>query len=305
MTQCAGKRPGKGADELCSVSITTTMTRYERIRYLNEILLADMPECGKDAAAFGQSVEEQRYLLRCLMNVRPPRPVSSDFLREQDILLRDETLMKGIVDAEKLPTVAEKSGRKFFDEVPAEQIILWQGDITRLKVDGIVNAANSALLGCFVPGHKCIDNAIHSAAGVELRQACAHIMIKQGYDEPTGKAKITPAYNLPCRFVLHTVGPIISVGFKPTEKDAELLASCYRSCLDLATENNLRSIAFCCISTGEFHYPADAAANVAVRVVTNWLKETGGKMKIVFNVFKDEDAAIYGKIFGTQDIAIA
>ena len=165
-----------------------------------------------------------------------------------------------------------------------------------------MNAANSALLGCFVPGHHCIDNAIHSAAGLQLREACAAIMRTQGHDEPTGGAKLTPGFNLPARYVLHTVGPIVGRNahgeYAPTCKDEKSLAACYRSCLALAEEHGLKSVAFCCISTGEFHYPKQAAAEIAILTVREWLAETGSDMKVVFNVYQDEDAAIYRELLG-------
>ena len=265
------------------------MTQGERIRFLIDILLKEMPRFRAEAAKTPDTPEAQRFLLRGLMNVRPPMPLREDFLAEQDILLQEETEARGVVEIETLPTVPGQP-----------RIVLWQGDITRLAVDAIVNAANSALLGCFVPGHRCIDNVIHSAAGLQLREACAAIMRKQGHDEPTGNAKITPSFNLPARYVLHTVGPIISPDDKgqytPTEKDAALLASCYRSCLTLAEETGLKSVAFCCISTGEFHYPKRAAAEIAIRTVWDWMEKTDGNMTVVFNVFTDEDAAIYREL---------
>ena len=265
------------------------MTKDERIRFLIDILLEEMPRFRAEAEKMPDTPEAQRRLLRGLMNVRPPMPLRKDFLADQDILLQEEAEARGIVEIETLPTVSEHP-----------RIVLWQGDITRLAVDAIVNAANSALLGCFVPGHHCIDNVIHSAAGLQLREACAAIMRKQGHDEPTGSAKITPGFNLPARYVLHTVGPIISPDDKgqytPTEKDAALLASCYRSCLTLAEETGLKSVAFCCISTGEFHYPKRAAAEIAIRTVWDWMEKTDGNMTVVFNVFTDEDAAIYREL---------
>lgn len=173
-------------------------------------------------------------------------------------------------------------------------LYLWQGDITTLKCDAIVNAANSGMTGCYIPNHRCIDNAIHTYAGVELRLACAELMATQGHPEPTGQAKITPAFNLPCRYVLHTVGPIIDG--RVTKEDAELLASCYRSCLELAAENSLESVAFCCISTGEFHFPNELAAEIAVRTVKEFLKKQNSVKKVIFNVFKDLDKTIYEKL---------
>ena len=269
------------------------MSRVERILFLNRILLDEMPHYLKEAKAFPETLLAQRRLLRSLMNVRPPLPVRKDFLQEQDVLLQEESQEKGIISLDMLQNSAtsHQSG-----------IFLWQGDITRLAVDAIVNAANSALLGCFAPCHGCIDNAIHSAAGIQLRNACHAIMQEQGHDEPTGQAKLTPAFNLPSRYVLHTVGPIIHAKskdgsrYEPTEEDEKLLASCYRSCLELAEKHHLSSIAFCCISTGEFHYPNRPAAHLAIRTVTKWLKESRSNMKIVFNVFKDEDANIYREL---------
>lgn len=223
------------------------MTQAERLTFLIEYLISE----NKELKSFHIPVEEnaRKRLLRSLMNIRPPKPVTKDFLNIQDEYLQVEKTEKGIISLADIPFV--KSG-----------IYLWQGDITRLSVDAIVNAANSAMLGCFVPCHGCIDNAIHSAAGIELRLECSHIMEKQKIEEPTGKAKITKAYNLPCRYVLHTVGPIIYG--EVTQKDCNLLSDCYRSCLELAAEYQLKSIAFCCISTGEFHFPNEEAAKIAI-----------------------------------------
>lgn len=275
------------------------MTRDERIRFLIDILLEEMPRFRAEAEKLPDTVESRRRLLRALMNVRPPMPLRADFLAEQDKLLQEEKDARDVVALDALPTVAEQKGLGTADSF-LERVVLWQGDITRLAVDAIVNAANSALLGCFVPGHLCIDNVIHSAAGLQLRDACAALMRAQGHDEATGDAKLTPGFNLPARFVLHTVGPIVAPDaagdFTPTKNDAALLASCYRSCLDLAAKHGLKSVAFCCISTGEFHYPKRAAAEIAIRTVRDWLDENDADMKIVFNVFKDEDAEIYREL---------
>ena len=274
------------------------MTQDERVRFLIDILLEEMPRFRAEAERLPDTPEARRRLLRGLMNVRPPMPLRKDYLEVQDKLLREETEARGVVAIDDLPTVAEIRGDAADDFF--SRVVLWQGDITRLAADAIVNAANSALLGCFVPGHLCIDNVIHSAAGLQLRDACAAIMRGHGHDEPTGSAKLTPGFNLPARCVLHTVGPIVAQNesgkFTPTETDAALLASCYRSCLSLAEKHGLKSVAFCCISTGEFHYPKRAAAEIAIRTVRNWLTETGADMKVVFNVFKDEDAAIYREL---------
>ena len=252
------------------------------IQKMNEMLLTEMPEYRAQAAEVGVS-EEQRRLLRALMNVRPPRPLSGDFLALQDQLLSAEREARGVVDVTTLPSAASDA-----------RIALWQGDITRLNADAIVNAANSALLGCFIPCHRCIDNAIHSAAGLQLRAACAALMEEQGHPEETGTAQITEGYNLSSRHVIHTVGPIVSGAL--TDRHRAQLASCYRSCLSLAAEHGLRSIAFCCISTGEFHFPNAAAAEIAVREVRDFLTRDTSIERVVFNVFKDEDRHIYERL---------
>lgn len=235
---------------------------------------------------------EKRRLLRSLMNVRRPGRISEEFLKVQDELLWEELEEKGITDAKALPVIC--------DEYPCtaikndDRIVLWKGDITTLAADAIVNAANSQMLGCFVPCHGCIDNAIHSAAGVQLRNECAQIMEEQGHEEPVGKAKITKAYNLPAKYVIHTVGPV--VGVQVTEEQKDELASCYRSCLGLAEKNHLKSVAFCCISTGEFHFPNKLAAQIATEVIDRYL--SGSELeRVVINVFKEEDLHIYQKIF--------
>lgn len=225
---------------------------------------------------------EQKQLLRGLMNVRLPRKISREFLNVQDEYLQAETAAKGIVELDDLDPVSEG-------------FYLWQGDITTLRCDAIVNAANSGMTGCYVPNHRCIDNCIHSFSGIQLRIACAEMMRRQGHEEETGKAKITKAYNLPCRYILHTVGPIIS-GIL-TKTDCELLAGCYRSCLELAAEKNLESVAFCCISTGEFHFPNERAAQIAVSTVKEFMQQETSVKKVVFNVFKDLDKEIYRKLF--------
>ena len=253
------------------------------IQKLNEMLLAEMPEYRVQATQVAADAAAQRNLLRALMNVRPPRLLSEEFLRIQDELLSAERKARGVVDVMTLPAVPSDA-----------RIVLWQGNITRLNADAIVNAANSALLGCFIPCHRCIDNAIHSAAGLQLRAACGELMKRQGYPEPTGAAKITAGYNLPARHVLHTVGPIVHGTL--TEEHRQLLASCYRSCLTLAAKNGLKSVAFCCISTGEFHFPNDAAAEIAVREVRAFLVENTSVERVVFNVFKDDDRCIYERL---------
>lgn len=219
------------------------------------------------------------------MNIRPPRPVSEAFLKIQDEYLGEAVAEKGVTDSASLPASSLDS-----------RLVLWRGDITTLKIDAIVNAANSALRGCFVPCHSCVDNIIHSVSGIQLRLACDRIMNEQGHDEPTGKAKITPAYNLPSEYVIHTVGPIVSGPL--TDQHCRQLADCYRSCLELAADNGLKSIAFCCISTGEFHFPQKKAAEIAVRTVTDYLNRDSRIGKVVFNVFKQEDYDIYKGLLG-------
>lgn len=263
------------------------MDRMEMISSLNHILLEEMPEYRPQAEAFPQDAAAQRRLLRSLMNVRQPMPLRREFLNIQDELLSAEREEKGVVDVTGLPVTAAHP-----------QLAIWQGDITRLRSDAIVNAANSALLGCFCPCHGCIDNAIHSAAGLQLRDECNTLMRAQGRPEPTGQAKLTRAYNLPARYVLHTVGPIIHG--RVTGKDRAELASCYRSCLELAAENGLESVAFCCVSTGEFHFPNQEAAEIAVKTVTDLLKTPSSVNKVIFNVFKDLDARIYRDLLGAD-----
>ncbi len=225
----------------------------------------------------------QKDLLRGLMNIWMPKELSDEFLKIQDEYLSEENRRARITDIEDLQPIAGDS-----------RLYLWQGDMTTLKVSAIVNPANEALLGCFRILHSCADNIIHSKAGLGLRYKCNCIMEKQGHPEPTGQAKITPAYNLPCDYVIHTVGPIVQGHL--TKKHEQLLASCYKSCLDIAEENGVKSIALCCISTGVFMFPNKRAAEIAVETVKNWLDDTGSDMKIVFNVYKDIDLEIYDKI---------
>lgn len=259
------------------------MDQNERRIFLIKELLNGSSEYS--AAKIPEDSDEQKQLLRSLMNVRMPAPVSGEFLAVQDEYLHGEIAEKGVTDAAELIPVRGN-------------ICLWKGDITTLKCGAIVNAANSALLGCFCPCHSCIDNAIHTFAGVQLRSACAEIMRKQGHEEETGGAKITPAFNLPCEYVLHTVGPIVN-GIL-TEKHKRQLASCYRSCLELAARNGIKSVAFCCISTGEFRFPNERAAEIAVRTVGKFISETQSEMRVIFNVFKDEDYEIYKRILGAD-----
>ena len=258
------------------------MTQEQRRLYLIQELLKERPDGA--GIEIPTEREGQKRLLRSLFNLRQPQPASQEFLAVQDAYLQEETRRKGVTSLAQLRPV-EKG------------LYLWQGDITTLACGAIVNAANSQLLGCFYPCHGCIDNAIHTYAGVQLRLECAQLMARQGHPEPTGQAKVTQAYNLPCQYVLHTVGPI--VGRWVTWKDRRELAACYRSCLALAAEHDLRSVAFCCISTGEFHFPNQEAAEIAVRTVREFLEQqTTSVERVIFNVFKDLDAAIYRRLLG-------
>lgn len=257
------------------------MTQTERRLFLIRELLAERPDCRD--MEIPANTQAQKRLLRSLLNLRMPRPVSRAFLEIQDAYLQAETAGKGVTNLADLQPVRDG-------------LYIWQGDITTLRCDAIVNAANAQMLGCFCPCHGCIDNAIHTFSGVQLRAACAELMRRQGHEEYAGGAKITPAYNLPCQYVLHTVGPVIHG--EVTKKDEELLAACYRSCLELAEANGIQSMAFCCISTGEFHFPNQRAAEIAVRAVSAYKQRTQSKMKVIFNVFKETDLHIYQALLG-------
>lgn len=232
------------------------------------------------------SEREQTTLLRGLMNLRAPQSADREFINIQNEYLQEEIRKKGITDIDDLSPVRDGD----------YQIYIWQGDITTLKCDAIVNAANSGMTGCYMPNHTCIDNCIHTFSGIQLRLKCDEIISAQGCEEPTGRAKITPAYNLPCRYVLHTVGPIISD--RVTDEEEKLLTSCYRSCLDLAEKYQLESVAFCCISTGVFGYPNDQAAKTAVATVSDYLNNSNYVKRVIFNVFKDIDKQLYTELLG-------
>ena len=255
------------------------MTQTERRTYLIQKLLSEQSRYRE--LSIPADAAEQKRLLRSLMNVRAPGPAGEDFLAAQDVYLREETSQKGVVELADLTPAAEG-------------LYLWRGDITALRCDAIVNAANSGMTGCYIPCHGCIDNCIHTFAGVQLRQECAAIMAAQGREERTGGAKITGAYNLPCKYILHTVGPVVSG--PPTRRDEEALASCYLSCLKLAERHGIKSIAFCCISTGEFHFPNRRAAEIAVRTVSAYQTEQNSGIQVIFNVFKDIDEEIYREL---------
>ena len=255
-----------------------------RLNFLIDYLINEDPQYS--GMRIPEDLQGKRDLFRALRNVRPPLPVSEEFLRLQDEELQEQLQEKGIVELDAVQQLSIFNSQF--------SILLWQGDITRLRVDAIVNAANAQMLGCFHPLHKCIDNAIHSAAGVQLREECHRLMLQQGHPEPTGQAKITKAYNLPCKYVIHTVGPIIPDGI-PTELQKEQLTSCYRNIMACVDENGLESVALCCISTGEFRFPNQLAAKIAVQTVKDYLNAHPdcSVRQVVFNVFKDEDKRIY------------
>lgn len=255
------------------------MSQEERRRWLIQRLLEESPYYRN--YRIPEEEREQKVLLRSLMNVRMPGEIDQEFLAAQDVYLQQVNREKGIVTLDEMQEVQP-------------DLYIWQGDITRLQTGAIVNAANSGMTGCYQPCHNCIDNCIHTYAGIQLRNYCNDLMQKQGKEEPTGQAKITPAFNLPCDYVIHTVGPIVE-GFL-RKKHEELLASCYRSCLKMADENEVQSIAFCCISTGVFLFPNRKAAEVAVQTVKKYKEDTKSSIKVIFNVFKEEDLKIYHEI---------
>ena len=257
------------------------MNQAEKRAYLIEALLRECAEYEGIEVPTEEAL--QRKFLRGLVNVRPAVPIAEAWLKVQDAYLQEELARKGVTAVEDLSPLQPG-------------LYVWQGDITTLACDGIVNAANSGLTGCYHPNHGCIDNAIHSFAGVQLRGHCAAMIEMQGHPEPVGKAKITPGFNLPAKYIVHTVGPI--VGDALTVADEEALAACYRSCLALAHAKGLKSLAFCCISTGEYHFPNQRAAEIAMATVKDYMKKSISVEKVVFNVFKDEDRAIYEALLG-------
>ena len=263
------------------------MTQDEHRRYLIDALLAEHADGEKVVVPEG--ADNQRALLRALMNVRPPAPVAAEVLEVQDAYLAERLRERGgAVDAAGLPPVDAA------DPV-LSRVALWRGDITRLAASAVVNAANDQMLGCFAPGHHCIDNAIHTYAGMQLRLDCARLMAAQGHAEPTGQVKVTPAHNLPSGLVFHTVGPVVRDG-RPTPLDEDLLASCYRACLEEATRRGLSTLAFCCISTGVFGFPQEEAASIAAHTVLSHLTSTDPELKVIFDVFLDSDQHIYQEL---------
>ncbi len=254
------------------------MEQDDRLEWLLEWLLAELP--AQDRPDKPETYAERRALYRALVNIRPPRAVSAAFLATQDAFLQEEARRKGIVAPDAIPPCATDS-----------RLSVWRGDITRLAVDAIVNAANSAMLGCFVPGHHCIDNAIHTAAGVQLREECHVLMSRQGCPEEPGQAKVTRGYNLPARSVMHTVGP--QVTGLPTKTQQAQLAACYKACLEAAARHGLKTVAFCCISTGIFAFPQQLAARIATSTVRGWLAGQTGVERVIFTVFTANDQLHY------------
>lgn len=268
-------------------------TQEQRLGYLAEKFRDEVPEYRR--VRIPDDTEGRQHLLRSLMNVRDPKPAPAELLSVQDAYLRGRALEKGIVNLDMIPTAAEAFGSS---HPFADRISVWQGDITRIAADAIVNAANPSMLGCYIPMHSCIDNCIHTYAGIQLRQECARRMSSlrlrfgDDYDQPTAVPMLTDAYNLPAKKVIHIVGPVVDSELMPEHE--EKLAECYRSVLDMCRENGFRSVAFCCISTGVFRFPNERAAQIAADTVTEWLKaDTDSMDRIIFNVFKDEDKGYY------------
>lgn len=261
------------------------MTQTRRRQYLIQYLLDEQPKYRNIQIPPDET--GQKRLLRSLLNIRMPGSIDKNFLSVQDEYLQEETRRKGVTALANLVPLTPG-------------LYLWQGDITTLACDAIVNAANSGMTGCYQPCHNCIDNCIHTYAGIQLRNTCAEMMKKQGHEESAGQAKITLAYNLPCKYVIHTVGPIVQG--RLTNNHEKLLASCYRSCLELAEENGCGSLAFCCISTGVFGFPQKRAAEIAIQTVQDYLTATGSKTRVIFNVFKDTDYEIYRNLLSSKSL---
>ena len=262
------------------------MTQEQRLDTLVEAFKADSVQYIDLQTP--EDNEGKRRILRSLMNIRMPRKLDDSVLALQDEYLRERIRENGIVELGEIPVIRDG-------------ISIWQGDITRLAADAIVNAANSQMLGCFVPMHTCIDNCIHTYAGVQLRAECSRQMnqlrIRYGrdYEQPTAIPMLTDGYNLPAKKIVHIVGPIVEDRLTPALQQD--LANCYRNTLDLCAENGLRSVAFCCISTGVFRFPNKRAAEIAVETVSEWLDEHKGRIdRVIFNVFKDEDKAYYEEL---------
>ena len=252
----------------------------EKLDFLIDYLIKENKNI--DIKEIPQNISDKKRLYRSLCNIREPLPISKEYIEIENDFLTTANIRKGIIDSNNIIQFTKYKGTP---------ICLWQGDITTLKIDAIVNAANSQGLGCFIPCHKCIDNAIHSASGVQLRLECNKIMQEIGVLQ-TGKAFITSGYNLPSKYVIHTVGPIIYG--EVTEKEMLELKNCYINSLEIAKENNIKTIAFPCISTGEFRFPKELAAKIAIETIKEHLDTNEEYFeKIIFNVFSDEDYSFY------------
>lgn len=257
------------------------MSQENRRRYLINYLKSERPEYA--GIVVPDDPHQQESALRALLNVRTPRQTTPDFLAVQDAYLQERARQRGIVDLDQLhPSSVDP------------ELYLWQGDITRMATDAIVNSANDQMMGCYEPLHACVDNAVHTFAGIQLREVCFAFMQEQGHAEPAGHAKITYGFNLPARYIIHTVGP--NVSGSPSKADADALASCYQSCLALSQAHDLESITFCCISTGESHFPATEAARIAVSAVQDFKKSNHSRIRVVFDVFSDEQYGIYQQL---------
>lgn len=271
------------------------MNQNERLDYLVEQFKEDSVQY-QDLETPADPAGKKR-ILRSLMNIRMPRRMAPSVLAVQDEYLKERNRENGIVQISDIPTIADQGSR----HPHADSISIWQGDITRLAADAIVNAANSQMLGCFIPMHTCIDNCIHTYAGIQLRAECDRQMrilrskYGQDYEQPTAVPMLTDAYNLPAKKIIHIVGPIVQYELKPElEKD---LADCYLNTLDMCLNKDLKSVAFCCISTGVFRFPNKRAAEIAVQTVNDWMKKHPGSMeRVIFNVFKDEDKKYYEEL---------
>ncbi|MCM3186856.1 protein-ADP-ribose hydrolase [Priestia megaterium] len=291
-------------DKVFKHKVLSRSIQEEKSSIINDLLyeLVNIEEMAnkEDVPIYYQ---EQRIFLRALLNIRKPKPLSIEFIKKNNYLLQTELFESNTVTSKALPSVLEENPNSYVEN--GEKLALWQGDITKLEVDAIVNAANSEMLGCFQPLHACIDNAIHSAAGPQLREDCKIIVSIQEASEKTGDAKVTRAYNLPSKYVLHTVGPIVPKGTSLTDKQRRQLISCYISCLELASQvENIKSLAFCAISTGVFGFPKNEAAKIAVRTVDDWLSKNPDRFnKVIFNVFGKEDYDEYISVIRKYQIS--
>ena len=262
------------------------MTHEEQRLWLIQQLLNERNDTA--GVKIPEDAQGQKDLLRGLMNIRMPDPIDEEFLKIQDEYLKEENLADGVITIEDLtPLKAD------------DRLYIWQGDMSRLGVDAVTLPANSGFTGCYQWLHSCLDNILGSKAGIELRLYTNDIITRQGYPEPAGQAKITPGFNLPAKYIIHTVGPIVQG--RLTKENERMLASCYRSILELADQNDIRTLALCCISTGVFMFPNQRAAEIAVETVRKYLEETGSQIKIIFNVFKDIDLMFYKYYLGEQE----